>query len=126
MGNLNSESNFLIADITFSHGLHLLLSVGRPTEPHSNTYNSIPRGKNQVFFYNQAKSCAKVITSGIVTAAATVLKETISTESGVSAPYFEENIVVIAATGALTEIITETSRVPLTPKRYKAPSTARG
>ena len=102
MGNLNSESNFLIADITFSHGLHLLLSVGHPTEPHSNIYNNTPCGKNQVFFYNHAKSCAKVITSGIVTAAATVLKETISTESGVSAPYFEENIVVIAATGALT------------------------
>lgn len=28
MGNLYSESNFLAADITFSHGLHLLLSVG--------------------------------------------------------------------------------------------------
>ena len=28
VGNLDSESNFLIADITFSHGLHLLLSFG--------------------------------------------------------------------------------------------------
>ena len=55
-----------------------------------------------------------MITRGIVTASATVLKDTISTESGVAAPYFEENIVVIAATGALTEIITETSKVPLT------------
>ena len=67
-----------------------------------------------------------MITIGIVTDAATVLKETISTERGVSAPYFAENIVVIAATGALTEIMTDTSRVPLTPIIYKNPSTAMG
>ena len=67
-----------------------------------------------------------MITSGIVTAAATVLRDTISTERGVSAPYFEENIVVIAATGALTEIITDTSSVPLTPISYRNPITAMG
>ena len=47
----------------------------------------------------------------------TVLNDTISTDSSVSPPNFEENMVVIAATGALTEIIIETSRVPLTPIR---------
>ena len=56
----------------------------------------------------------------------TVLNDTISTDSSVSPPNFEENMVVIAATGALTEIIIETSRVPLTPIRYSKPSAAKG
>ena len=74
-----------------------------------------------------AKSCASVITAGIVIIDRTVLSDTISTESAVSPPpNFEENIVVTAATGALNDIITETSSVPRTPKIYKAPRDTSG
>ena len=48
----------------------------------------------------------------------TVLKETILTESGVSAPYFEENIVVIAAVGAAEVIVIATNISPLIPQKY--------
>ena len=74
----------------------------------------------------QAAYCASVITSGIVITDSTVLKDTIFMDSGVSPPYFVENIVVIAATGALTEITVDTSSVPLTPIKNRKPSTASG
>ena len=47
-------------------------------------------------------------------------------EDQTSPPVFDENIVVIAATGALTEITIETSNVPRTPITYKSPSAANG
>ena len=77
-----------------------------------------------LIFY--AAYCARVITSGIVITDSTVLKDTIFMDSGVSPPYFVENIVVMAATGALTEITIETSSVPRTPIKNKKPSTASG
>ena len=46
-----------------------------------------------------------------------VLKDTILTERGVSAENFAENIVAIAAVGALKEITEDTSISPLTPQR---------
>ena len=55
-----------------------------------------------------------------------MLKETILTESDVLRPNLSENIVVIAATGALQEITIETKRFPLMPQRYERPRIKRG
>ena len=55
-----------------------------------------------------------------------MLKDTIFTDISVSAPNFEENIVVIAAEGALQEITEEISIVPLIPQRYIMPKAAPG
>ena len=54
-----------------------------------------------------------VIKIGILIRDNKVLRETILTESEVSAPYRAENIVVTAAAGALQDIIDEISIVPL-------------
>ena len=63
---------------------------------------------------------------GIVISENTVESETTSTEKSVSPPYFDANIVVIAADGALHEITEDTSITPLTPQRYKSPSATDG
>lgn len=61
---------------------------------------------------------AIVIKIGIDIMDNTVLRETKFTEREVSAPNFEENIVVIAAAGAEQEISKDTSISPLTPQIY--------
>ena len=55
-----------------------------------------------------------------------MLIDTILTESAVSQEYLSENIVVIAAVGALKEITDETSIVPLTPQIYITPRASNG
>ena len=60
---------------------------------------------------------AKVIIAGILITENTVVKDTIFTESAVFCENFEENIVVMAAVGAETDIAVETSIVPLIPQR---------
>ena len=47
-----------------------------------------------------------------------MLKETILTERVVSAPYLDENIVVMAAVGAEAEMVIATKTSPLIPQRY--------
>ena len=59
-----------------------------------------------------------MIKIGILIRDKRVLIDTILTESAVSQEYLFENIVVIAAVGALPEITEEISIVPLTPQRY--------
>ena len=56
--------------------------------------------------------------TGIVITDSIVLKETVVTESDVSPPYLEANIVVIAAVGAQAHIVQATSTSPLIPQRY--------
>ena len=63
---------------------------------------------------------------GIVRIESTVLKETILTESGVSAPYVEENMVVIAAVGAAEVIVIATNISPLIPQKYIPNSVSSG
>ena len=55
-----------------------------------------------------------------------VLKDTILTESDVSPPNFEENIVVMAAAGAETEMVIATKTSPLTPQKYIPNNVVRG
>ena len=55
--------------------------------------------------------------SGMVKIESIVLKDTILTERGVFAENFAENMVAIAAVGALKEITEDTSISPLTPQR---------
>ena len=55
-----------------------------------------------------------------------VLKDTILTESEVSPPNFEENIVVMAAVGAEAEMVIATKTSPLIPQKYIPNNTARG
>lgn len=55
-----------------------------------------------------------------------MLSDTIFTESEVSAENFAENIVVIAAVGALQEITIEVSISPLIPQRYITPKDKAG
>ena len=64
--------------------------------------------------------------SGIVNKETIVLRDTILAESGVFLSNFAENIVVIAAVGALTDITEETKSVPLIPQRYIAPKIISG
>lgn len=49
VGNLNSESYFFIADITFSHGLHLLLE--RPKHPITIAISIITENKTKSKYY---------------------------------------------------------------------------
>ena len=63
---------------------------------------------------------------GILARESIVLKETSVTESSVSAPYFEENIVVIAAVGAQLQMVSAKRIVPLIPHRYIANRTTSG
>lgn len=56
----------------------------------------------------------------------TVLKDTRLTDSEVSLSYFEANIVVNAAAGALQEITEDISIVPLTEHRYITPKAISG
>ena len=62
--------------------------------------------------------CATVIIIGILIMEIIVLKDTILTESEVSPPNFEENIVVMAAVGAEAEMVIATKTSPLTPQKY--------
>ena len=55
-----------------------------------------------------------------------VLRETKLTESDVSLPNLAENIVVIAAVGALQDIRDEISIVPRTPQMYITPKAISG
>ena len=55
-----------------------------------------------------------------------VLKDTILTESEVSPPNFEENIVVIAAVGAEAEMVIATKTSPLIPQKYIPNNAASG
>lgn len=49
MGNLYTESNFFVADITFSHGLHLLLE--RPKHPITIATSIITENKTKSKYY---------------------------------------------------------------------------
>ena len=55
-----------------------------------------------------------------------MLKDTILTEIEVSPPNFEENIVVMAAAGAETEMVIATKTSPLTPQKYIPNNVVRG
>lgn len=77
-----------------------------------------------MFFY--AMLCATVIIIGILIIEMMVLKDTILTESEVSPPNFEENIVVMAAAGAETEMVIATKTSPLTPQKYIPNNVTRG
>ena len=55
-----------------------------------------------------------------------VLSDTMPTESSVFFENFEENIVVIAAVGALDEIIIDLSTISGTPNKYIQRTTAAG
>ena len=55
---------------------------------------------------------------GIVKTDSIVLSETVLTDKGVSPPYLEANIVVIAAVGAAAQIVHATNTSPLIPQRY--------
>ena len=70
--------------------------------------------------------CERVIKIGILISESIVLKDTKFTESEVSRPNFAENIVVIAAVGALQDISEEISKVPLIPHIYITPSANNG
>ena len=63
---------------------------------------------------------------GILISESIVLNDTILTEREVFAENLEANIVVIAAVGALQEIVEETSISPLIPHRYITPSAING
>ena len=63
---------------------------------------------------------------GIVASEQMVLKDTILTESAVSALYFAANIVVFAAVGTLAEIVHAISTLPRTPQRYMTLKTKAG
>lgn len=63
---------------------------------------------------------------GIVSIEIIVLNETMLTERVVSAPYLEENMVVMAAVGAEAEMVMATKTSPLIPQRYIPSKVRRG
>lgn len=64
--------------------------------------------------------------NGIESIEIIVLKETILTERVVSAPYLDENMVVMAAVGAEAEMVIATKTSPLIPQRYIPINVKRG
>ena len=64
--------------------------------------------------------------TGILISDSIELTATSLTESEVSALNFEENIVVLAAVGALQEIASDTSITPLMPQRYITATESKG
>ena len=67
-----------------------------------------------------------MIIIGIVSIEIIVLNETILTERVVSAPYLDENMVVMAAVGAEAEMVMATKTSPLIPQRYIPSKVRRG